>query len=210
MWLVKSIIVLFLLLSQLGCSAVYDNYGYGKLAASKRLDGNSATPLVMPPNAPSISQRFQPVGVADSRGGHNGIDILIPLGTSVLAAADGIVSGVYLSVLYGNQVFINHGRDAQGMQLQTRYFHLDEPLVRENQAVKRGESIGLSGLSGMAAMYPHLHFEVHEINYAGPRSNRVLDPQAHWADGVGVITCFKEDLSWPEIPGVLTYPAPCR
>ena len=207
---VKVCFALLLILSQVGCSVIYSNYGYGKLAASKRIDGKAATSIVMPPNAPSISQRYRPAGIADPRGGHNGIDLFIPVGTSVLAAADGVVSRVSISVLYGNQVLIDHGKVAQGRQLQTRYFHLDEPLVRENQIVKRGEQIGLSGLSGMAAGFPHLHFEVHEINYAGASSNRVLDPQMHWANGVGQITCFTEELFLPETPEFLTYPAPCR
>ncbi len=210
MRMVKIIAILLLLLSQPSCSAIYDNYGYGRLAPSKRFDGSSATPIVMPPNAPSISQRFRPSSIADSRGGHNGIDLLVPVGTSVLAAADGIISAVRLSILYGNQVFIDHGRDTLGRQLQTRYFHLDETLVREKQAVKRGDQIGLSGLSGMAALFPHLHFEVHEISYAGPLSSRVLDPQMHWADGAGLITCFDDSVTWPEVPVALTYPAPCR
>ena len=210
MWMVKSLGIYLLLQSQLGCNAIYDNYGYGKLAQSKRYDGNPATAVVIPINAPSISQRYQPVEVADSRGGHKGIDLLVPVGTSVLAAADGFVSAVKLSVLYGNQVFVDHGRDAMGRQLQTRYFHLDEPLVSEQHKVKRGEKIGLSGLSGIAALFPHLHFEVHEINYAGPTSNRVLDPQHHWVNGTGLITCFRISKHWVQEPVSLTYPVPCR
>jgi murein DD-endopeptidase MepM/ murein hydrolase activator NlpD len=210
--LIKPLLIVLLSAGQIGCNSIYDNYGYGRLAPAKRTDGIAATPVSLPSNAATISQRFRPVAAtADSSGGHNGIDLLIPLGTPVLAAADGIVSRIQFSILYGNQIFIDHGKDSQGRQLQTRYFHLDEPLVATNQPVSRGDQIGWSGLSGLfSGGFAHLHFEVHHIGYASEQQHRVLDPQIYWVDGVGMVTCFEVNQSWPETPTLFTYPAPCQ
>jgi len=128
-----------------------------------------------------------------------------------LAAANGVVSVVQLSILYGNQIFLDHGEDAQGRTIQTRYFHLDESLVEENQQILRGQEIAISGLSGVYAMFPHLHFEVRELTGSGElNSHHPLDPQLHWVDGIGKITCYDKRRDWPPAPVYLTYPAPCK
>ena len=205
------VMTLILINALSGCSSIYRKYGYGELAQSRRIDGKPATPVTMPSDAPSISQRFRPVGIADTIGAHNGIDLFVPVGTRVIAAADGVVRRVSFSILYGNQIFIDHAKTVEGKLLQTRYFHLDEPWVKAEESVTRGQHIGDSGLSGLAAGFPHLHFEVHERTLAdGIPSSRVLDPQGYWVDGVGKITCFDAMRQWPEPYTLLTYPAPCK
>ena len=54
----------------------------------------------------------------------------------------------------GKTIVINHGYG-----LQTRYAHLAEIKVRQNQTVTRGEIIGLIGSTGYSTG-PHLHYEV--------------------------------------------------
>jgi murein DD-endopeptidase MepM/ murein hydrolase activator NlpD len=92
---------------------------------------------------------------------HTGIDLAVPLGTPVFAAADGVVvlarpmadSGGQL-VGYGNYVIIQH--DAG---LKTLYGHLLAIGVKEGDVVKRGQLIGLVGSTGNSTG-PHTHFEV--------------------------------------------------
>lgn len=191
----------------LGACGIYDKHGYGWLARSK-LD--APTPVRMPLNAPSISQRFRP---PDTPSGmqHAGIDLLLPSRSPVLAAGDGIVAEVALSVLYGKQIMLNHERSSDGERLQTRYYHLTERLVDQGEAIKRGQLIGYSGMTGLAAGFPHLHFEVHRLNEAEPPiAVKFLDPQLFWFDGPGNITCFERDRDFTARPAGLTYPAPCR
>lgn len=95
---------------------------------------------------------------------HNGIDIAVPIGTSVRAPAGGTVieSGVLPG--YGNVVYIDHGAGTI-----TRLAHLSKRNVQKGDVVERGDVIGLSGNSGKSTG-PHLHWET-RVN------NRVVDPR---------------------------------
>lgn len=201
---------IFVLLSTLvlsGCS-IYQTYGHGKVANSRREPARQ-TPLVLPANAPSISQRFNP-SFSPSNFDHRGFDILVPTGTPVLAATDGVVSRIALSILYGNQVMVDHGRSAAGFRLQTRYFHMTERLVQAGQAVQRGQLLGYSGMTGMAGLFPHLHFEVHRLSEAEPpQAIGFQDPQLFWVDGAGKIGCYDKTRRYATEPAALTYPVPC-
>lgn len=93
---------------------------------------------------------------------HSGLDIAVPQGTAVEAAAPGIVAWARQGQQYGNYVMIIH---ANG--LATLYAHMSRLDVVQDQYVSRGEIIGLSG--GRAgspgagfSTGPHLHFEVRE------------------------------------------------
>jgi murein DD-endopeptidase MepM/ murein hydrolase activator NlpD len=190
------------------CSA-YEKHGYGEIARS-RLDESQVTPIDLPQNAPSISQRYRPV-VASSRSEHRGFDILVQSGTPVLAASDGEVKRATYSMIYGNQLVLDHNRSSSGFRIQTRYFHLDESLATKGEKVRRGQLIGYSGVSGLAAGYPHLHFEVHQLNEdVKAVAIRDIDPQLYWVDGPGRITCYDSALHYRSTPTLLTYPVPCR
>lgn len=91
---------------------------------------------------------------------HSGLDMAVPVGTSVAAAAPGYVGWARTGSGYGNYVMIIHTNG-----LATLYAHLSRIGVKEGQYVSRGEPIGLSG--GQPGMQgaglstgPHLHFEV--------------------------------------------------
>jgi murein DD-endopeptidase MepM/ murein hydrolase activator NlpD len=89
-----------------------------------------------------------------SREFHKGQDIAVPLGTPIMATADGIVVSACWHHGYGNAIYIDHGNG-----IMTRYGHLSRIDVTEGQTVKRGDLIGLSGSTGRSTG-PHLHYEV--------------------------------------------------
>lgn len=193
-----------------GCAGVYQRHGYGENAFYRNPASPTAVAVYLPANAPSISQQFNPVPGEGAliQGAHNGIDLFVPSGTPVIAPADGTVVEVSHSFAYGNSIVIDHGRARQGRRLRTRYLHLERPLVKVGEKVVRGRKIGLSGMSGLLAGFPHLHFEVLEADDAGRFQPR--NPHLFWQNGVGRVTCF--DPGKPQTaskPG-LTYPVPCR
>ncbi len=103
---------------------------------------------------------------------HNGIDLIAEVGTSVLAAEEGIVTFAEQHPRYGNLVIIVH-EDG----IQTRYGHLDTIAVEQEQRVEAGETIGTVGTSGQPNLdQPHLHFQV---RYQTPQGWVAQDPQIH-------------------------------
>ena len=82
---------------------------------------------------------------------HYGSDLAAPIGTPVMAPADGVVSFAESGLHYeGALILIDHG---QG--LISAYLHLSKVGVTAGQAVKRGELIGAVGKEGRATG-PHL------------------------------------------------------
>ena len=87
---------------------------------------------------------------------HQGVDLKARVGTSVRAAASGIVKSVRRGSNYGRYVDIKHK-----LGFTTRYAHLSRALVKKGQRVKAGQIIARSGNTG-ATTGPHLHFELHK------------------------------------------------
>lgn len=85
---------------------------------------------------------------------HNGLDFKGPIGTPILAAADGRITFAGSQGGYGNTIEITH---ANG--LVTRYAHLSAFNVRHGQKVARGAQIARMGSTGRSTG-SHLHFEV--------------------------------------------------
>lgn len=115
------------------------------------------------PSSSGITQMRWPVrgriltsfGQRDGSTVNDGIDIMVPEGTSVKAAENGVViyAGDGLKE-FGQTVLIRHDNG-----LVTVYGHNSEILVQRGQKVRRGEDIAKSGMSGNAKA-PKLHFEV--------------------------------------------------
>lgn len=123
----------------------------------------SAAPsgFVWPVAGGTISRRFGP-GASGER--NNGVKIAVPLGTPILAAADGVVAYAGSEVAaFGGLVMITHGGG-----LTSVYGHAGRLLVTRGQKVTRGQRIALSGASGFADR-PQLHFEIRQ-------GRRPLDP----------------------------------
>src|SRR5262245_51717886 len=85
---------------------------------------------------------------------HQGLDIVAPQGTRVVAPADGIVTRVGPAGGFGLSLFISHGYG-----VVTRYGHLSSTAVEVGQRVRRGETIATTGSTGRSTG-PHLHYEV--------------------------------------------------
>jgi murein DD-endopeptidase MepM/ murein hydrolase activator NlpD len=98
-------------------------------------------------------------------GGHNdGINVAVPLGTSVKAAENGVVAyaGDELKG-YGNLVLIRHSNN-----WVSAYAHNDEILVKRGDQVRRGQVIAKAGRTGQVNQ-PQLHFELR-------KGSRPVDP----------------------------------
>lgn len=91
---------------------------------------------------------------------HSGLDIAVPQGTPIEAAAPGYVAWAQTGHQYGNYVMIIHSNG-----LATLYAHMSRIDVAVDQYVARGQIIGLSGgrpgTPGAGfSTGSHLHFEV--------------------------------------------------
>jgi murein DD-endopeptidase MepM/ murein hydrolase activator NlpD len=83
-----------------------------------------------------------------------GIDVAAPVGTPIVAPADGVVIFTGAKQGFGNFIMIAHGYG-----VVTRYGHNHQNMVQPGQKVTRGEQIGTVGNSGRTTG-PHLHYEV--------------------------------------------------
>jgi lipoprotein NlpD len=102
----------------------------------------------------NVVKRF---GAGESGERNDGIKIAVPIGTPVLAAADGVVAYAGSGVPgLGGVVILRHGD-----RYTTVYGHAKELLVQRGQSVKRGQQIARSGETGYAAR-PQLHFEIRQ------------------------------------------------
>lgn len=93
---------------------------------------------------------------------HDGVDISAPLGTQVMAVANGTVSDLYEDPLMGTTVVIAHDND-----LTSIYSNLASvPTVELGDAVTTGMVIGSVGQTAVAesAKASHLHFELLEAD----------------------------------------------
>ncbi len=85
---------------------------------------------------------------------HKGTDFRAPMGTEVFAINAGKVVLVKTFRNYGKAVVIDHGEGVLSL-----YMHLSEFRVMEDEMVKKGQIIGLSGATGYATG-PHLHLSI--------------------------------------------------
>ncbi len=102
---------------------------------------------------------------------HRGLDFRSPMGNPVKNTADGVVLLVGDHYYAGTSIYIDHGNGVVSM-----YFHLSKPMVKEGDTVKRGQIIGLSGMTGRATG-PHLHFSVSVLG-------QLVDPEPLLKDTV--------------------------
>lgn len=103
---------------------------------------------------------------------HDGLDMIAPSGTPVLASADGTVTSVQRSSKgLGNTVTVAH----DGGYI-TKYAHLSNIKVIKGRKIKKGTVIGSVGMSGKS-FAPHLHYEIWKDTVA-------LDPVSYFFSSV--------------------------
>lgn len=128
----------------------------------------------LPPECNRITQIFgarpefyREFGLA----GHEGLDIACDPGTHVLAAHDGLATAAW-GPIYGDQVRVRSDR------ILTLYAHLLAATVGQNQQVKAGDMLGLSGNTGRS-QGAHLHLGVQEDGVSNPEFKGWLDPEPY-------------------------------
>lgn len=116
--------------------------------------------FIKPANGPITgvygSQRFYN-GVPKSP--HYGIDYAAPIGTPVIAPADGLVTFAHNDLFYsGGTLIIDHGHG-----LSSTFLHLSEILVKPHQRVTSGTEIAKIGATGRATG-PHLDWRMNWLD----------------------------------------------
>ena len=121
-------------------------------------------PFIRPvPHESSSSFGYRRIINGKLRAPHTGADLRAPVGTEVLAANHGRVVLIGNYFFAGQSIVLDHGGG-----LYTMYFHLSEFKVDAGAMVRRGDVIGLSGMSGRVTG-PHLH-------WAARLGNARIDP----------------------------------
>jgi len=125
-------------------------------------------------------------------GWHHGIDIFAPMGTPILAVAEGTVFSVGWNNLGGNRLWL---RDTDGNEFYYAHLSAYSPLAVNGLRVTAGAVLGFVGNSGDAITTPpHLHFEAHPatlLPYGYDKS--AVDPYK-WLVGLDHL----HDVSFPE------------
>lgn len=101
---------------------------------------------------------------------HEGVDLVAPAGTPVVAAADGLVVGAAPNGRYGNWIRLEHGG-----KLASVYGHLSAFAtgLQPGMMVSRGDVIGYVGSTGRSTG-AHLHFE---LQVDGKPVNPITHPE---------------------------------
>ncbi len=114
-----------------------------------RSRAQSASGFIWPVSGPVVSGYGMRWGQL-----HAGVDIAVPAGTPIRAAASGTVVLAAVTGGYGNYTCIDHGGG-----LSTCYAHQSSYAVSSGQSVDQGQVIGSVGCTGHC-FGDHLHFEV--------------------------------------------------
>lgn len=125
---------------------------------------------------------IQALGLAE---GYPGYAYGLPVGTPVLAAADGEVIAAGTVPPFACPLTMRLVEDQQAVDLRhdtlggigyiTRYVHLSKVQVKPGDKVVAGQRLGLSGQSG-CALGPLLYFEVKQLTGTKTGSPTVVDP----------------------------------
>jgi murein DD-endopeptidase MepM/ murein hydrolase activator NlpD len=165
--------------------ANYEPVAEAILAALTRSSGVSESSRVVFPlpadtytNTDSFGWRSDPY--SGDRRFHAGSDLAAPLGTPILAVADGVVSFAGQRGTYGGLITIEH--TVGGERVTSYYAHMyDQGIhVATGDSVVASQHIGDVGSAGKSTG-PHLHLEIHPGGSGQPAVNAVDWLTAHGA-----------------------------
>jgi len=221
----------FCCVTLLGCATETKWPGVGAMHSGPSV----GCPSIMSPYGDyraNYGKRPRPVSAIDYP--HPGVDIDVPVGTAVLAAAPGTISGVRWNSQWqnneslGTRMVVYHGKDLDGLHVFTTYLHLSKRLKEPGEKVERGEAIALSG---EGTRVPHLHFGLWRLP-VGPRFDGAVpfqssamqghfdaaiqnrqqsliysDPALFWLNPKN--PSYVATSEYPTLPIRLTYPVAC-
>ena len=138
------------------------------VAPQPPIDGGTPTPpgvplLVHPIIDPQFRKVTQVFGINEQNyghlivggvhlKGHNGIDFGTPVGIPIRAVADGVAVEVLNDAEgYGLYIKVVHPWG------ESLYAHLSKQLIKQGEAVRQGQTIGITGNTGYSTG-PHFHF----------------------------------------------------
>ena len=126
------------------------------LAAQQTVSSGGSGQIVASPVAGPFQCPVRGAAYSDDYGGvggHPGIDMFVPTGTTAVAVRAGTVRYVPDEGAGGNTAYL------QADDGNTYFYAHFSQFVGQGRTVARGEVIGLTGMTGNATA-PHLHFEV--------------------------------------------------
>lgn len=114
---------------------------------------------------------------------HAGIDFAVPVGTPVVAPAQGVVKEIGQSPSRGKFVVLSHGSGTE-----THFYHLSDNKIKEiGELVNKGELFAKSGNTGRSSG-AHLHYGVKE-------NGKFVDPnKGRFKGDLGGVLADAEDI----------------
>ncbi len=127
-------------------------------AFEKERDRLSSIPSINPVYSPdawvSSAYGYRTDPINSKRKFHDGMDVVAPRRTPIIATADGVVKFAGWRAGLGRMVEITHGYG-----YTTVFGHNEKLSVKKGDSVKRGDVIALLGSTGRSTG-PHLHYEI--------------------------------------------------
>ena len=153
-----------LFIQQAASGSILSGQGLGMAHQMVRPSNDESFEIPEAPVSSDFGPRVHPL-LGDVRF-HKGVDLALPPGSPIKAAADGTVIFSGDKGGYGKTVMLKH-EDGYS----TLYAHNQENKVQVGDKVSKGQVIGFTGNSGRTTG-PHMHFELH-------RNGEAVDPKKY-------------------------------
>lgn len=149
---------------------------------------------------------------------HEGMDFHAPAGAPVISATRGRISS-YSTGLCGGIVVVmsdivaTNPKTGKPGPLLARYVHLEPAAsLRLDGRIEAGDVIGhiqdpnaIKGKDRCVGSVPHVHFALRFTDF---RIGQHINPNLFWANGPGMVTCYREGMAVPR--GKAVAPLRCR